>query len=338
MQVLVLLSHMVLCTLPVSGVRQQYCWTSLQPWLTRDTGPARAYLSCLARLFSQHSSQDTSQTSHLDTQLITFTRLVSQTWDLPDWVQSEAPLISLDTRCPSSIGRQHHQEVELDFANKDIGFGPGGTQEEILFGMTPEACPAVLLSPTLEDRESLLISGVARTGDWTGYGWTVKYSGPGDSQSRTILCLDALELEDGVSALQQAGGPQLWRELAKCLTGYRACQGRVVATGAWGCGVFGGDKDVKLGERRRSFTARFYKHFISSAIQLAAASEAGVGRLSYHTSDSQLAALISSTVEVWREKHWTVGHLVRALLSYAAQEEVEDSQQRFFNYSTEILL
>ena len=69
------------------------------------------------------------------------------------------------------------------------------------------------------------------------------------------------------------------------------------------------------------------------AIQLAAASEAGLDRLRYHTSDSQLAAVISSTVEVWRDKHWTVGHLVRALLSYAAEEE---SQQRFFNYSTEI--
>ena len=146
MKVLVLLSHMVLCTLPATGVRQNYCWSSLQPWLTRDTGPARAYLTCLAQLFSQHPSQH----SHLDSQPITFTRLFSR--DLPDWIQSEAPLISLETRCPSSIGRQHHQEVELDFANKDIGFGPGGTQEEILFGMTPEACPAVLLCPTLQDR------------------------------------------------------------------------------------------------------------------------------------------------------------------------------------------
>ena len=76
----------------------------------------------------------------------------------------------------------------------------------------------------------------------------MKYNGPGDNHSRSILCLDALELEAGVSAPHQAGGPQLWRELAKCLTGFRACQGRVLATGAWGCGAFGGDKDVKLGE------------------------------------------------------------------------------------------
>ena len=65
--------------------------------------------------------------------------------------------------------------------------------------------------------------------------------------ARTILCLDALELEEGSAAQEQAGGEGLWRELAKCLTGFRACTGREIATGAWGCGVFGGDKDVKLG-------------------------------------------------------------------------------------------
>ena len=69
--------------------------------------------------------------------------------------------------------------------------------------------------------------------------------------TRTILCLDALELEEGSVAREQAGGDQLWRELAKCLTGFLACQGREVNTGAWGCGVFGGDRDVKLGRRLR---------------------------------------------------------------------------------------
>ena len=68
---------------------------------------------------------------------------------------------------------------------------------------------------------------------------------------RTILCMDALELEEGAGARLQAGGEHLWRELAKCLTGFSACRGRDVATGAWGCGVFGGDRDVKLGRRLR---------------------------------------------------------------------------------------
>ena len=65
---------------------------------------------------------------------------------------------------------------------------------------------------------------------------------------RTILCLDALELEAEQSAAQQAGGALLARELAKCRAGFSAVSGRTVATGAWGCGAFGGDKDVKFGE------------------------------------------------------------------------------------------
>ena len=43
-------------------------------------------------------------------------------------------------------------EVEVDFANRDVGYGMGGTQEEILFGTTPEMCPLVLLAHTLQDR------------------------------------------------------------------------------------------------------------------------------------------------------------------------------------------
>ena len=177
-EVLCLLSHMVLSTLPTTGVRATYCWSTLQPWLTRDSGPATAYLSCLASLFSQH------EVGHDDlyNEMITFRRVVSQA--SPDWTTSQTPLLHLHTRCPSSIGRQHPDQVEVDFANKDIGFGPGGSQEEILFGMTPESCPAVLLSPSLGPRECLLISGVRRTGDWTGYGWNVQYSGPGDNQPR----------------------------------------------------------------------------------------------------------------------------------------------------------
>ena len=179
-EVMVLLSHMVLSTLPTSGVRETFCWSTLQPWLTRDTGPPTAYLSCLASLFSHNDLDDCA----LDSETISFRRIVSQESDLPDWSQSKTPLTNLETSCPSCVGRQPPHQIEMDFANKDIGFGPGGSQEEILFGMTPEACPAVLLSPTLQARECLLISGVRRTGDWRGYGWDVEYNGPGDNQPR----------------------------------------------------------------------------------------------------------------------------------------------------------
>ena len=65
---------------------------------------------------------------------------------------------------------------------------------------------------------------------------------------RTILCMDALELDESHSVKEQAHGKLLERELVKCLSGFSSLKGRTVATGAWGCGAFGGDKDVKFGK------------------------------------------------------------------------------------------
>lgn len=70
------------------------------------------------------------------------------------------------------------------------------------------------------------------------------------------------------------------------------------------------------------------------AIQLAAASEAGVGHLTYHSSDRELCQLISSTARLWTDRHWTVGRLVTELLNYAAAENCD---QRFLTYSTDTL-
>ncbi|KHO11636.1 hypothetical protein MAA_10878 [Metarhizium robertsii ARSEF 23] len=44
-------------------------------------------------------------------------------------------------------------------ANKDIGFGQSATQEEIYVGNCPEACPAVLVTPTLGPDQVLVITG-----------------------------------------------------------------------------------------------------------------------------------------------------------------------------------
>ena len=237
-QVRCLLSHMLLCTLVPMDCHKY--WVSLQPWITSTNNPSQAYLTCLFHYFSQ--------VDHNHDTFIKMQRLVvDNPPSLTQWRHSNTNLVSFEVVCPSYIGKQDCQEVEVDFANKDVGYGPGGTQEEILFGMTPEACPAVLLSPTLGDNECLLITGVRRMGLWTGYGWDVHHSGHGDGSSRTILCMDALELEDDISDKNQAGGQLLRRELGKCFTGFCGVKDRIVATGAWGCGAFGGDKEVKFG-------------------------------------------------------------------------------------------
>ena len=204
---------MLLCSL-ARGSSHRY-WVTLQPWVTRDTRPALAYLACLLDYFDNDGG---SRVLHCTTALSTITlyaelssgdegppiifqRIVRDPGTSPPEDSSQQQLVCCEVECPSNIGRQDPAEVEVDFANKDVGFGPGGTQEEILFGMTPEvrlrlsvrlnvarclhqACPAVLVCPTLGDTECLLVSGVARSGDWAGYGFNVTYAGPGDGQHR----------------------------------------------------------------------------------------------------------------------------------------------------------
>ena len=204
---------MLLCSL-ARGPSHRY-WVTLQPWVTRDTRPALAYLACLLDYFDIDGG---SRVLHCTTALSTITlyaelssgdegppiifqRIVRDPGTSPPEDSSQQQLVCCEVECPSNIGRQDPAEVEVDFANKDVGFGPGGTQEEILFGMTPEvrsrssvrlnevrclhqACPAVLVCPTLGDTECLLVSGVARSGDWAGYGFNVTYAGPGDGQHR----------------------------------------------------------------------------------------------------------------------------------------------------------
>ena len=287
-QVKCILAKMLLCTLK-SANHNKY-WVTFQPWLTRDTSPAVAYLTCMLKFLSSDTAQH--QSEH-----VMFRRVVCQ-GPLPDWRHCQDKLIKLEVICPSRIGDDPN-EVEIDFANKDVGFGPGGTQEEIIFGMTPEACPAVLICPTLHDNECLLISGARRMGRSSGYGFGVKYYGEGDGLPRTILCMDALELGDDVSAQQQATGHLLARELGKCYTGFQAVRGKLVGTGAWGCGAFGGDRDVKL------------------AIQVMAASVAGVQNLRYRSGDRELCHKIVLMVERWEREEFNVNMLMKKLEEFS---------------------
>ena len=72
----------------------------------------------------------------------------------------------------------------------------------------------------------------------------------------------------------------MYRELNKCHAGFAAvgkvCDNNTtVATGAWGCGAFGGDKEVKFGKLCSSkffMKSKSYIYILLLAIQLAAAS------------------------------------------------------------------
>lgn len=100
-------------------------------------------------------------------------------------------------------------------ASKNVGFGSTGTQEEMHVGCSPEACPIVLLTPPLGNKDVLVVQGPEAMVSMTGHGRGAHLDGvltrptsphDGDSQplhsgrysnwaERVMLFMDALELD-----------------------------------------------------------------------------------------------------------------------------------------------
>ncbi|EAS28217.3 poly(ADP-ribose) glycohydrolase [Coccidioides immitis RS] len=147
-------------------------------------------------------------------------------------------------------------------ANKNVGFGQSATQEEMHVGSTPESCPIVLLTPTLQDTQILVVQGAEAMTVVEGYGREARlletsYKDslhgvhPHTWQRRVMLFMDALEFDMYDSS---EGVPDLLpghtdRELLKAYNAFSSQQGghtysRIV-TGLWGCGAFGGNREIK---------------------------------------------------------------------------------------------
>jgi hypothetical protein len=118
-------------------------------------------------------------------------------------------------------------------ANRFIGFGPTGTQEEANVGSTPTACPAVLLTPPLGDSEVLVVTGVDPVVSIKGYGRDARLdraldtdkAGSGSrSGSTTFLFMDALELDwyDNSTMVPDLLPGNVDRELHKAFTAFSA--------------------------------------------------------------------------------------------------------------------
>ena len=143
------------------------------------------------------------------------------------------------------------------FSNKNFGPGPGGTQEELIFGSYPEACVFPLFfSHPLKDPEVILISHVMRVAKYSGYGKEVEFKCFLDplAEYHTLLLMDALEVDMFENKMDELNLENINRELNKCFCGFSRFTGGVVATGKWGCGAFGGSFDLK--KRIQQFAAQ----------------------------------------------------------------------------------
>ncbi|KUL92501.1 hypothetical protein ZTR_02318 [Talaromyces verruculosus] len=142
-------------------------------------------------------------------------------------------------------------------ANKNVGFGSSGTQEESHVGSSPEACPVVLLTPTLGPADVLVVQGAEAMISLIGYGRHARLdeilptantdAGSLVWTARTMLFMDALELDghdpDGVLPDLLPG--HLERELQKAYTAFSSSPYVSIFTGLWGCQSFGGNPQIK---------------------------------------------------------------------------------------------
>ncbi|CAD8173787.1 unnamed protein product [Paramecium pentaurelia] len=131
----------------------------------------------------------------------------------------------------------------VDFANKKIGGGVlnlGCVQEEILFLTHPEALASLLITTEIKPDESIIIEKVNRLIMYDGYKDKFECKGTiKQIKSTNFICIDAGDYS-GNYHLQYK---DIKRELIKSYSGFYGIPR--ICTGKWGCGVFGGEWQLK---------------------------------------------------------------------------------------------
>lgn len=148
-------------------------------------------------------------------------------------------------------------DYRIDFANAYLGgasLSYGSVQEEIMFSICPEMNVGRLFSPRMKDHQAICITGTEQFTLPIGYGHHLEFGGLYKDQSTVIndkrqsfvAAIDALDFR-GLPTSMQFTQDGILRELNKSYTAMSVPQiPSTVATGNWGCGVFGGNAELKL--------------------------------------------------------------------------------------------
>nr|XP_029510462.1 poly(ADP-ribose) glycohydrolase-like [Oncorhynchus nerka] len=191
------------------------------------------------------------------TGLVTYTRKCLDR--PPHWKNSQNQLTKLHITCVGTIEDDGHGMLQVDFANRFVGGGVTGSglvQEEIRFLINPELIVSRLFTEALLQNECLIVTGTEQYSTYTGYAdsylWDSKHQDktPRDTWQRRcteIVAMDALKFRN---FLEQFHPEKMNRELNKAYCGFsrpgeKSQDLSAVATGNWGCGVFGGDARFK---------------------------------------------------------------------------------------------
>ncbi|XP_056285998.1 poly(ADP-ribose) glycohydrolase [Pseudoliparis swirei] len=241
--------------------------------------------------------------------LVTFTR---KGVDERNWRSSQTQLTKLHITCEGTIEDDGYGMLQVDFANKFVGGGvtsSGLVQEEIRFLINPELIVSRLFTEALDHNECVIITGTQQYSRYTGYSQTYQWNGshqdttPRDSWQRKcteIVAIDALQFKN---FLEQFKPEKLNRELNKAYCGFARSEQQsqnlaAVATGNWGCGVFGGDARLK------------------ALLQMLAAAEAGRDVAYFTFGDSQLMTDVHKMHSFLTQREIGVGEVYDLLRQY----------------------
>ncbi|KAJ0415513.1 hypothetical protein BJY00DRAFT_293517 [Aspergillus carlsbadensis] len=278
-QIACLVVHQFLCSLPPHPWSTE-SFVDLRPWYSLSStvhqDAVEAYLTALFTYFERiHESVD-GQKSILDLGKdewpITFIMQSLTDQDVERLQSNEAKRTMLSKTRIEIVNLAESQTAPdllglpdgacVISANKCIGYGPSGTQEELHVGITPETYPAVLLAPPLSDHQVLICRGAEAMVSIVGYGRDAKLGEVFQQTSssacehfswrtRTMLFMDALELDvlpvEGDSIIPDIYPPsRMSRDMIlKAYNGFRSGEYSHVITGLWGCRTFGGNRYVK---------------------------------------------------------------------------------------------
>ncbi|XP_059490286.1 poly(ADP-ribose) glycohydrolase-like [Neocloeon triangulifer] len=197
--------------------------------------------------------------------------------EFPKWMDSLKPMCKVsftDEKIEDAKG----DFLRVDFANRQVGGGiltHGLVQEEILFCCYPEMLIGSLLNEAMCYNEAAFFRGVRRFNNYKGYSETFEYTGncctgeeAMDEENYIKSRFVAMDAYPFTNRDDQYKIQCIERELRKAFAGFRPIDDFIgdVCTGFWGCGVFGGDPQLKYliqwlvcSEVQRNMTFSTYK-------------------------------------------------------------------------------
>ncbi|KAF8108704.1 hypothetical protein N665_0104s0030 [Sinapis alba] len=275
------------------------------------------------------------------------------------WAKSICPLCSIEVHSTGVIEDQPGEALEVEFADEYFGgltLRHGCLQEEIRFMMNPELIAGMLFLPRMDENEAIEVVGAERFTLYTGFGSSFEFSGDYLENKELDSYMRRRTRVVAIDAMPRPGRRQykpdgLLREVNKAFTGYLnqckhqedslssspsgsqsfECSERLctdhemkkigVATGNWGCGVFGGDPEVKI------------------MLQWLAISQSGRPFMSYYTFGLQALQNINQVTErIGLQDQMNVGELWNKLVEYSAERFSRRTRLGFFSWLTSSVL